>query len=286
MHVQPLTGALGAEITGLDLSVPLDDEGFGAVHDALVRHGVIVFRDQELTPQQHLAFVERFGPIHLHPHVEGLPEVPQIMEVLKTETDRENFGAGWHTDQSFLPEPAMATCLYAREVPDVGGDTLFACTRTAFRTLSPGLQRVACGLRTVNRSVAAQLARRGGANKATYASMRTRNAEQDEPAAVHPLVRRHPVSGEPGLYLGIHTTGFDGFSDDEGRLLKRLFLDHVTRPEHGCRVRWRPGTLTLWDNRSVLHNALNDYPGKRRRMHRITLAGDRPVAWNRDPTPH
>ncbi len=282
MDIHPLTPSLGADITGLDVSQPLDDAALRAVREALVRHGVIVIRDQRLTPRQQLAFVERFGPIHQHPHVTGLPEVPQIMEVLKTEQDTANFGSGWHTDQSFLEVPAMATCLYAVELPDVGGDTLFACLRNAWRTLSPGLKRVALGLRTVNLSVAAQLARRGAENAATYGSMRARNAVADEPAAEHPLVCRHPESGEPALYLGLHTQGFAGFTPEESRPLIDVLMRHVTRPENTCRVRWTPGALAVWDNRSVLHNALNDYPGRRRRMHRITVAGTRPVAYEEE----
>lgn len=278
MQVHPLTPVLGADVTGIDVTA-LDAGAFGALREALVRHGVIVIRDQSLTPHQQLAFAERFGAIHLHPHVEGLPHVPQIMEVLKTETDTKNFGSEWHTDQSFLDAPAMATCLYALEVPDAGGDTLFACLRNAWRTLSPGMQRLALDLRTENLSVAAQLARRGAENAATYGSMRARNAAADEPAAKHPLVCRHPDSGEPALYLGLHTRSFAGFTTDESRPLIDVLMRHVTRPENTCRVRWRPGSLTVWDNRSVLHNALNDYPGKRRRMHRITIAGTRPVAW-------
>ena len=282
MQITPIAGALGADITGIDLARPVNDELFKAVHGALVRYGVIVIRDQSLTPRQQLAFVERFGPIHFHPHVSGIPDLPQVMEILKTEQDTTNFGAGWQTDQSFLPAPAMATCLYALELPDAGGDTLFACMRNGYRTLSPGLRKLALGLRTMNQSVAAQLARGGGQNAATYSSMRTRNAESDEPPAEHPLVREHPVSGEPALYLGLHTQSFARFNVAESQPLIEQFMAHLTRPENTCRVRWTPGALALWDNRSVLHNAINDYPGKRRRMHRITVAGDSPIAFVED----
>jgi taurine dioxygenase len=280
MHIKAMAGALGADITGIDVARPLDAATFQAVHDAMVRYGVIVLRDQDLTPQQQLAFVERFGPIHLHPHVSGIPAVPQIMEVLKTEDEKNNFGAGWHTDQSYLETPAMATCLYALELPVAGGDTLFACMRNGYRSLSTGLQELALGLRTVNVSVAAQLARAGAQNAATFSSMRTRNAALDEPPAQHPLVRRHPVSAEPALYMGgIHTQGFVGFTEQESKPLMDVFMGQLTRPENTCRVRWTPGALALWDNRSVLHNAINDYHGQRRRMHRITVVGDQPIAY-------
>jgi taurine dioxygenase len=201
------------------------------------------------------------------------------MEVLKTEHETSNFGAGWHTDQSFLQAPAMATCLYALELPDVGGDTLFACMRNGYRALSSGLQRLALGLRTVNVSVAAQLAHGGAQNAATYGSMRARNADRDEPAAEHPLVCQHPYLGEPALYVGLHTQRFVGFSTDESKPLIEVFMNHLTAPENTCRVRWSAGALAVWDNRSVVHNAINDYPGKRRRMHRVTVAGVSPLEY-------
>lgn len=280
MLITPIAGTLGADIIGIDVTRDLDDSSFQQVHDALVRYGVIVIRDQHLTPQQQLSFVERFGPIHLHPHVSGILGFPQIMEVLKTERETTNFGAGWHTDQSFLPLPAMATCLYALELPNAGGDTKFACLRNGYRSLSSGMQGLARGLTTVNLSVAAQLARSGSGNSTLYASMNTRNAELTEQPALHPLVRRHPVSGEPALYVGLHTQHFAGFTVAESQPLKEVFMCHLTRAENTCRVHWTPGALTVWDNRSVLHNAINDYQGQRRRMHRITVAGDRPVAYS------
>ncbi len=240
-------------------------------------HGVIFFRDQTLDPAHQLAFAKRFGTIHLHPHVNGLPDMPEIMEILKTETDTHNFGAGWHTDQMFLPEPAMATCLYALEVPEAGGDTLFACLRASYHSLSDGMQTLVRGLRTLNLSVAGQLTQSGATSAATFSSMRTREADATEPYAVHPLVRTHPETGEDVLYIGLHTLGFEGFRPEESQPLIDYLMAQVTRPEHTCRFRWQPGSLALWDNRHVVHNAINDYPGKRRRMHRITIAGDVPV---------
>ena len=277
LSTEPLAGALGATIHGVDLSRPLDDPTFAAIRAALLDYGVVFFRDQTLKPTHQLAFAKRFGAIHLHPHVNGLPDMPEIMEVLKTETDTHNFGAGWHTDQMFLPEPAMATCLYALEVPDAGGDTLFACLRTAYRSLSHGMQTLARGLRTVNLSVAGQLTQRGATSAATFGSMRTKEVDAAEPPAVHPLVRTHRETGEDVLYIGLHTLGFEGFTSEESKPLIDYFMAQVTRPEHTCRFRWQLGSLALWDNRRVVHNAINDYQGKRRRMHRVTIAGDVPV---------
>ncbi|MCB1741718.1 MAG: TauD/TfdA family dioxygenase [Gammaproteobacteria bacterium] len=281
LDCEPLSGALGATVRGIDLSEPIDASRFQQLNAALLEHGVLFFHDQQLTPAQQVAFARHFGDIHYHPHVQGLAEQPEVMEILKTETDTVNFGAGWHSDQMFLDEPAMGTCLYALEVPAAGGDTLFACMRAGYRSLSPAMQRLARGLKTVNLSVAGQQQRRGQSSVATYSSMRTRDAGADEPTAVHPLVRTHPQTGEDVLYIGIHTLTFLDHTPQESRALIDFLLDQVTRPEHTCRFRWRAGSLALWDNRRVLHNAINDYPGKRRRMHRVTVVGDRPVSVNR-----
>lgn len=171
----------------------------------------------------------------------------------------------------------MATCLYALEVPDAGGDTLFACLRAAYQSLSDGMQTLMRGLRTLNLSVAEQLNQSGTTSAATFGSMRTRESDASEPPAVYPLVRTHPETGEDVLYMGLHTLGFEGFRTEESQPLINYLMAQVTRPEHPCRFRWQLGSLALWDNRRVVHNAINDYPGKRRRMHRITIAGDVPV---------
>lgn len=279
MQVHPLAGALGAEIVGIDLAGPVSDRLFEDVRAAVLRYGVVAIRGQELTPARQLAFARRFGDIHYHPHVQGLSEQPEVMEILKTETDVQNFGSGWHTDQMFTPQPANYTCLYGLELPATGGDTLFACMRNGFRTLSPGMQRLASELRSLNLSMASQLARRDTPPTALFANMRAKEAPADEELAEHPVVRRHPETGEAALYVGIHTMQLVDFSVAESRPLIDCWLEHLTRPENTCRLNWEAGTLALWDNRSVLHNAINDYQGQRRRMHRVTVAGDAPIAY-------
>jgi taurine dioxygenase len=279
MQISRLTGTLGAEITGINVSGDMPAAAFDALKAALLKHGVIAIRDQTLTPAQQLAFVRRFGDIHFHPHVQGLPEQPEVMEILKTEAETTNFGSDWHTDQMFLDEPANYTCLYGLEIPASGGDTMFACMRHGYRTLSPAMQKLARSLKTLNRSVASQIAGRSGSNATTYASMRAKEAPADEKLAEHPLVRLHPETGEPSLYVGLHSISLSGFSEAESRPLIDYFINHMARPENTCRVRWAPGTLTIWDNRSVLHNAINDYHGQRRRMHRITVKGGATAAY-------
>ncbi len=279
MQVTPIAGALGADITDIDVSAPLSEDAFRDLKAALDRYGVVALRDQTLTPAEQLAFARRFGEVHFHPHVQGLPEQPEVMEILKREEDRSNFGAGWHTDQMFTAAPANYTCLYGLEIPSFGGDTLFACMRNGFRTLSPGMQKLAAGLASRNLSVAAQMARRNGSAQATFAGMRAKDAPADEEMAEHPVVRMHPDTGEPVLYVGIHTLGLAGFTDAEAKPLIDFWLEHLTRPENTCRLRWAKGTLAIWDNRLVLHNAINDYHGQRRRMHRVTVAGEPTVAY-------
>lgn len=276
LEIEPIAPTLGASIQGVDLSQTLSDSAVSAIHTAFLHYGVLFFHDQTLTPEQQLAFAHHFGPIHFHPHVSGLPGQPEVMEILKTEADVLNFGGGWHTDNMFLAEPALATVLYARELPDVGGDTLFACMRGAYQSLSLGMQRLARQLRTVNLPDAG---RRRGASTGAYAGFGAMNASGNgsaEQEMVHPLVRTHPETGDDVLYIGLHTERFADFSDAESAPLLQFLLDHATRDENRLRFRWRPGTLAVWDNRRVLHNALNDYPGKRRRMHRVSTAGDRP----------
>lgn len=275
--VVPIAGALGAEIGGIDLSRALDEGEFAAVHDALMDHGVVFFRDQDITPRQQLEFAKRFGEIHFHPYVPGLPDLPEVMEIVKTESDVRNFGAGWHTDQMFLPEPAMGTVLYAKEIPDYGGDTLYASMYTAYDALSDGMKALAARLRTVNLPDAGRP--RGKPAAVSYGNLKSMglsDKESHERVAEHPLVRTHPVTGRKALYIGLHTEQFAGMTWEESQGLLNYLIDHATRPEFTCRFRWQSGSLALWDNRCVLHNAINDYPGKRRRMHRVTIKGDAP----------
>ena len=277
IYVSPIAGAMGAEVGGVELWRRLDDATFAEIRRALLAHGVIFFRDQEITPQQQLAFARRWGEIHLHPHVAGLPDIPEVMEIVKEPGDARVFGAGWHTDQMFLATPAMATILYAKELPRAGGDTLFASLYRAYETLSDGMKAMLAGLRTVNLPDAGRRAAQAATGGATYgalASMRMQVAAVAE--TEHPLVRTHPETGRKLLYIGLHTERFAGMTKDESTGLVDWLVAHATRPEFTCRFRWQPGSLAMWDNRCVLHNAITDYPDARRRMHRVTVAGDTP----------
>ncbi len=279
IEVRPIAGALGAEISGIDLASDLNDGVFEHVHGAFLKHNVIFFRGQKLTPAQQVAFARRFGEIHLHPFVQGLDEQPEIIELIKREDEKRNFGGTWHTDQAFSPKPVLGTILYARETPPYGGDTLFANLYLAYEELSEGMKRMIADLRTHN--VGDRGKRAGGPSRAERSkgetTMRIREPDPNEPTeAVHPLVRTYPETGRKALYLSSHTIRFEDMTEEESAPLLAWLRQHITRPEFTCRFRWEPGSLAVWDNRCTQHKALNDYAGFRRVMHRITVKGDTP----------
>jgi taurine dioxygenase len=279
MTIHPVSGALGAELHGVDIA-QMDDTLFVAIHSALLEHSIIFFRDQTITPEQQIAFAHRFGGIHLHPYIEGMPEHPEIVQVIKTETDTYNFGGGWHTDQMFSERPASLTMLYAREVPAAGGDTMFSSMYAAYDSLSERMKTLLADLKTVNLGDSAD--HRSGMSRAErYQGAKgikiRANAPQGQAEVLHPLIRVHPETGRKALYLGGHSHFFEGMTAPESAPLIKFLKDHAVRSEFTCRFRWQPGSMAIWDNRCAQHNAINDYHGQRRVMHRITIQGDRPV---------
>ena len=277
LDVEPIAGALGAEISGVDLSRELSNQTYDEIHQAFLDHLVIFFRDQTLTPQQQLAFGRRFGPPAVYPFVEGLPEAPEIFEILKVETDERNFGGAWHSDTSYQQRPPLGTMLYAHEVPTAGGDTMFANTYLAYETLSDGLKATLDGLTAINSAALADKGGRANLLKANTAMSHTQLDQADDLEAEHPVIRTHPETGRKSLYVnGIHTTRFKDWTVEESKPLLGYLSQHVTRPEFTCRFRWEPGSLAFWDNRCTQHFAVNDYTGARRRMHRLTIEGERP----------
>ena len=267
--VSPIAGALGAEIGGVDLARPLGDDTTAAIRRALLRHLVVFFRDQDLTPARLVAVARQFGTPIPYPYVKGLSEEPLVIPVVKREHETINFGGLWHSDTAYLERPPLGTVLYAREVPDYGGDTLFANMYLAWEALSDGMKAMLAGLRAVNASdiAAAKATRPGGAG----------GAPREILSATHPVARVHPETGRVALYVNCaHTRRFAGFADEESAPLLQYLFAHQTRPEFTCRFRWTPGALAFWDNRCAQHNPVNDYHGKRRAMLRVTLQGDRP----------
>ena len=276
--VQPISGALGAEVSGVDLAQDLPDVAIGEIRRALLDHQVIFFHEQNLTPEQHLAFGRRFGELQVHDFVEAMTGYPEILEVRKEPEETRNFGGGWHTDVSYLERPSLGSVLYALEVPDFGGDTMFASQTLAYEALSPGMQRLLDGM------IAVHSARRpygpSSARAQAYgpSSMQFKFGEAAHAEIEHPVVRTHVETGRKALYVNrTFTLRFKDMTAEESAPLLEYLWQHAVRPEFTCRFRWRSGSIAFWDNRCVQHNAINDYDGQRRVMHRVTIEGERPV---------
>jgi taurine dioxygenase len=273
IEVRRIAGALGAEISGVDLCRELADETVADIRKAWLDHCVIFFRDQDLPSARFLGFAKRFGAVIEYPFVKGIEGFPEIIPVVKLEHERINFGGIWHSDTSYLEAPPMGTLLIAREVPPHGGDTMFANAYLAYETLSEGMKRLLDRLVAVNTSVLADQSR----TREDSVRQNLRADAKEEYVAEHPVVRTHPETGRKALYCNVgHTLRFKDMSVEESRPVLDYLFRHQVRPEFTCRFSWRPGSVAFWDNRCALHNPVNDYHGYRRIMHRITLAGDAP----------
>ena len=271
-EVRRLSGAIGAEILGIDLASEPGDNVIGEIRQVWLEHGVIFFRDQELPPAKFLSFAKRFGEVVEYPFIKGIEGFPEIIPVVKLEHEKNNFGGIWHTDTAYLEQPPMGTMLIAREVPPFGGDTLFANTYLAYETLSDGMKRLLDPLAAVNASAKADVTRTREDRMKDGA-----RGEKKDYLATHPVVRVHPETGRRALYVNVaHTIRFDGMTEAESAPLLDYLFRHQIRPEFTCRFRWRPGSIAFWDNRCTQHNPVNDYHGYRRLLHRVTLAGDPP----------
>jgi taurine dioxygenase len=280
--VRPLSGSIGAEILGVDLSQDLDDETFAALHRAFLDHLVVFFPGQTLTPEQQIRFARRFGPLMIDPFIKSLAGYPEILEVIKEEHERVAFGESWHSDSTYLERPPLGSLLLGKEVPPFGGDTMFANQYLAYEALSPGLRRVVDGLTAIHSPWSYEAARAGGGVYNEQRTMKLRNDDVMHEAmkivTEHPVVRTHPQTGRKALYVNsTYTQGFKDWTKEESRPLLEHLFRHSARPEFTCRYRWSAGTLALWDNRCAMHHPVNDYHGCRRVMHRITVVGDRPV---------
>jgi alpha-ketoglutarate-dependent taurine dioxygenase len=270
--VRSVSAAVGAEILGIDLAATLSDATVAEIRRALGEHGVVFFRDQKLTPDQHVAFARRFGEINVNRFFKVVDGYPMIAEIRKEPDQKGNIGGNWHTDHSYDLAPALGSILYAREVPESGGDTLFASMYAAYEALSDGLKETLGGLQALHSSRHVF----GAGNYAGRGDLigRVGNPEAATQDAVHPVVVCHPGSGRKALYVNpAFTVRFVGWSDDESRPLLQYLYHHGSRPEFTYRFQWRPGSIAFWDNRCTWHYALNDYHGHRRLMHRITVEG-------------
>lgn len=268
IEVRTLTPAIGAEIFGADLAA-LSNQQLDEIHDALLCHIVIFFRDQKLAPEEHKAFGRRFGKLHIHPAAPSLEGHPEILVVKADENSKHVAGEVWHSDVSCDPEPPMGSILYMHQAPsNGGGDTMFANMYTAYETLSEPIKRLLEGLTAVHDGDYVFRGRYGYADK----------QGQGHPVSEHPIVRTHPETGRRALYVNRgFTTRIKELRDNESDALLRMLFDHAETPEFQCRFKWAPGSVAFWDNRAAMHHAMWDYHPLRRLAHRVTICGDKPV---------
>ena len=279
--VSPIAGALGAEVAGVDLGGALDNQTSAEIHRAFAEFLVLFFRDQQLEPEQQLAFSARFGRLMQVPYIKPLDEHPEIIAVLKAAEERDiaSFGGDWHSDFSYLEEPPLGSVLYGLELPSHGGDTLWANQYAAYEALSAGMQEMLEPMMAMHSGhIYGKKSPPRGIRTTTSIEISRGNEEADIERP-HPVVRVHPVTGRKALFVNpIYTTRFQDMTVRESRPLLNFLYQHATRPEFTCRFRWRARSLALWDNRCTLHYAINDYDGQRRLLHRTTIAGERPRA--------
>jgi len=273
--IWPSGGGVGAFVEGIDLARDLSDNVVGTLRSAIGEHGVLFFRDQELSPEGHIDFAEKFGPINVNrffAHVDGYEKIAQV---LKEPNQKKNIGGGWHTDHTYDTEPAMGSILVARETPEFGGDTMYASTTRAYETLSDGFRSILKGLNGVHSSRHVFGPQARYVQKGEDTAGRLGNNEAATQDSVHPLVIRHPISGRESIYVNPgFTVGIEGWDDKEAEPFLKIIYDHIAKPEHTYRFQWAPGSVAFWDNRATWHYAVNDYHGARRLMHRITIEGE------------
>jgi taurine dioxygenase len=274
MKVRRIAGALGAEISGVDLRQSLSKAQAQDIRKVFLEHEVIFLRNQPLSAQQFMDFANAMGEPVEYPFVKGLEDFPHIIEVKKLEHEKVNFGGVWHSDTTYLEMPPMGSMLLARDIPPFGGDTLFASQYAAYEALSDTMQRMLEGLKGVSSSAKADV------SKTREDRLKTdgKEAAPKSFTSTHPVVRTHPETGRKALFVNVaHTAGIEGLTDSESAPLLNFLFQHQVKPEFTCRWAWAPNDLTFWDNRCAQHNPINDYHGYRRILHRITLKGDRPV---------
>ena len=269
--INPISGSIGAEIHGVNLSTDLSDAVFSEIRQTFIDHGLIFFRNQELTPDDHLRFAKRWGEININRFFAKVEGYEQIAEVKKDPDQEINIGGAWHTDHSYDQIPAMGSILLAKETPKTGGDTLFANMYKAYESLSDGLKGTLEGMNACHSSRHVFGAHTGYAEAS---NQRIGNPELATQDAIHPVIITHPESKRKALYVNPEfTVNFEGWTKEESQPLLNYLTEHSTRSENITRFKWEPGSIAFWDNRCTWHFALNDYPGEKRLMHRITVEG-------------
>jgi taurine dioxygenase len=274
----PISGALGAELSGVDVSSGGDADSFREIHRALLDHGVVFIRDQAMSRRAQLDFAGRFGKLEVHPIANGMDDHPEIIRVAKPAGEEAYFGTSWHSDNSFFENPSAITTLYGERIPEYGGDTIFASMERAYDALSDAMKAFLDPLIAVHSASRAYDPRTTG--EAKYrgdAGIRYTWSDAITDEVEHPVVRTHPETGRRSLYVNaMFTQRINDLNPVEGDAILALLYAHSARPDFSCRFRWQPGSFAIWDNRCVQHYAVADYHDFERIMYRVTVAGDRP----------
>ena len=259
IEVRPYSSAIGAEIFGIDLTEPLDDESWSVIQDAFHTHCVIFFRDQPLTPQQQLAFAKHFGALVEYPFLNGIEGFPQLIEIVKTPQEIRNFGSGWHADMSFSQTAPLGAVVQALEMPLVGGDTMFCNMYLAYESLSEGMQELVARTNGIHDS-------HEPTNHANSYQGMAKSGKQatERQITVQPLVKAHPVTGRKSLFISPdYCDQLEDMTHEESKPVLDYLEQHATQHAFTCRFRWQPHSIVVWDNRCVMHNALEDDLGAR-----------------------
>lgn len=283
MQIKPLTPTIGAVVEGVNLSQGVSADLAEALRGALLKHQVLFFEDQHMTPVQHRDFAARFGALHTHPLYPGVPEAPELF-ILDNHAGNPTDNDAWHTDVTFIETPPMGSILYAKQLPPSGGDTIWANMRAAYEALSPVFRDFLSGLDAVH-DFARGFPQQGIVANASGAEKHAQ-ALAEHPPVLHPVVRTHPETGEDGLFVNFgFTERIKGLRRKESDAILRMLFEHVTKPEFQVRWRWSDNAVAFWDNRVTQHYAVNDYLPARRIMNRATILGERPFHRSRAPAP-
>ena len=276
LRLRKLSYALGAEVCGVDVSRPMSEGEFGEIYNAFLEHGILLFRDQNITREQHIEFSRRFGELDRHDALpqDRHPDYPELLLVTNepnpdgTPSNSRYTGRQWHSDMSFTPVPSLGSLLRGITIPDVGGDTVFANMYLAYESLSDGMKNMIADLHGIHMS---------GTRKINHMESGVQRAEQQRklnPPIAQPVVRVHPETGRKALYVGDKVKRFDGFTEEESKPLIEYLNDHATRFEFIYRHQWRANDIVAWDNRCTMHLALGDFDEtQRRHMERTTVLG-------------
>ncbi len=276
IQVTPVGSPLGARVTGIDLTSRLTDQIFSEVKQAFLNHLLLIFPDQDISPEALRDFGLRFGTLNIHPFLPNMDEIPEILVLDKKEDAETNVGNGWHSDMTFLKAPPLGAMLHAKIIPPTGGDTLFCDMHLVYESLSTGLRKLLDKLTAVHDyTIIFRKSVRSGRTRITEDELEA--ARSDYPLVEHPVIRTHPDTGRKMLFVNpFFTSHFVGMTPDESKPLLDYLFSFAGRPEFTYRYVWEEKAIAFWDNRCTQHYAVNDYGGNRRLMHRITIDGDRP----------